>query len=102
MIDPMAELFTVVAWMQAKPGKEHDLHAALLALIEPTRKEDGCLKYDLHQHTESPGQFAFYENWTSKQHLDRHLASSHVQTFLTASNAMLSEPPKIETYWRIA
>jgi quinol monooxygenase YgiN len=28
--------------MKAKPGKEEDLRGAVLALIEPTRREDGC------------------------------------------------------------
>ena len=98
----MADLFTVIAWLEAKPGKESELRAALLALIEPTRKEDGCVQYDLHEHTEQPGRFAFYENWTSKEHLDRHLASPHVQDFFTASPALLTGPPRIETYWRLA
>ena len=98
----MADLFTVFAWLQAKPGKESELRAALLALIEPTHQEDGCVQYDLHEHTENPGRFAFYENWTSKEHLDRHLASSHLQAFFTASQALLAEPAHIETYWRIA
>lgn len=98
----MADLFTVFAWLQAKPGKESDLRAALLALIELTRKEDGCVQYDLHEHTGQPGQFAFYENWTSKEHLERHQASSHIQAFRAASQALLAEPARIETYWRIA
>lgn len=74
----MAELLTVVAWMQAKPGKEDELRTAVLAVIEPTRKEEGCVQYDLHEHTEHPGAFVFYENWTSKEHLARHAASAHL------------------------
>ena len=61
----MAQVLTVVAELQAKPGKEEDLRRAVLALIEPTRQEDGCVQYDLHVHTSDPGRFVFYENWTS-------------------------------------
>lgn len=98
----MAQLLTVVADMQAKPGKEDALRHAVLALIEPTRQEDGCVQYDLHVHSSDPGRFLFYENWTSQAHLDRHAASRHLQEFRTAVADLLIAPPCIETYLRIA
>ena len=98
----MAQLLTVVAEMQAKPGKEDDLRRTLQALIEPTRQEEGCVQYDLHVHSSNPGRFVFYENWTSQEHLDRHAASVHLQNFRAVSADLLAEPPRIETYRRIA
>jgi quinol monooxygenase YgiN len=98
----MAQLLTVVAEMQAKPGKEDALRRAVLALIEPTRQEDGCVQYDLHVHTSDPARFVFYENWTSPAHLDRHAAAAHIQQFRTAIADLLVAPPRIETYSRIA
>ena len=98
----MAQVLTVVAELQAKPGKEEDLRRAVLALIEPTRQEDGCVQYDLHVHTSDPGRFVFYENWTSQEHLDRHAASAHLKEFGAVSGDLLTEPPRVETYWRIA
>ena len=98
----MAQLLTVVAEMQAQPGKEEALRRAVLALIEPTRQEDGCVQYDLHVHSSDPTRFVFYENWTSQAHLDRHAASPHVQEFRTVITDLLAAPPSIETYLRIA
>lgn len=98
----MAQLLTVVAEMQAKPGKEDALRRAVLALIEPTRDEDGCVQYDLHVHSSDPARFVFYENWTSQQHLDRHAASPHIQEFRSIIADLLAAPVRIETYWRIA
>ncbi|MFB3829234.1 MAG: putative quinol monooxygenase [Bryobacteraceae bacterium] len=95
-------MLTVVAEMQAKPGKEEALKQQLLALIEPTRKEEGCVQYDLHVGTDSAGQFVFYENWTSRELLDRHLASPHLRAFLAVAGGLLVEPPRIATYNRIA
>jgi quinol monooxygenase YgiN len=97
----MAQLLTVVAEIKAQAGKEEDLRNALLALIEPTRKEEGFVQYDLHVNTSDPGRFVFYENWVSREHLDRHLASPHLQSFVAAAGSLLGEPPRIETYWRI-
>jgi quinol monooxygenase YgiN len=98
----MAELLTVVAELKAKPGKEDDLRRAVLALIEPTRKEDGCVQYDLHVHTGDPGRFVLYENRGSREHLERHAASAHLKDFGSITADLLTEPPRVETYSRIA
>ena len=95
-------LLTVVAELQARPGKEEDLRRAVLALIEPTRNEKGCAQYDLHVHTSHPGRFVFYENWSSREDLDHHAASAHLKNFGAISADLLTEPPRVETYWRIA
>ena len=97
----MAQLLTVVAEIKAQAGKEDDLRQALLALIEPTGKEEGFVQYDLHVNTGDPGRFVFYENWVSKEHLDRHLASPHLEVFRAAAGSLLAEPPRVKTYWRI-
>jgi quinol monooxygenase YgiN len=98
----MAEMLTVVAEMKAKPGREEDLRKAVLALIEPTRREDGCVQYDLHRHTDDPGRFVFYENWKSPAHLARHAASPHLTAFDKIAGDLLAEPARVETYRRIA
>jgi len=88
--------------MKAKPGKEEDLRHAVLALIEPTRRENGCAQYDLHVHTGDPGRFLFYENWASPEHLERHAASAHLRAFEKIVGELLAEPMCVATYRRIA
>jgi quinol monooxygenase YgiN len=46
---------TVIAYHRAKPGKEHALREALLAVCDPTRAEKGCINYDLHDSPDEPG-----------------------------------------------
>src|SRR5688500_5916632 len=41
------EIVHVVAIFVAAPGKENELEELLSTLVEPTRKEAGCIKYDL-------------------------------------------------------
>lgn len=93
-----AKSLTVVATMKARPGMETALRRELLALIPTTRQEPGCLNYDLHQAVDHPASFLFHENWTSKQHLDDHLARPHLQAFLGKAGELLAEPPQI-TLW---
>jgi quinol monooxygenase YgiN len=98
----MPELLTVLAEMKAQPGKEEELRRELLAMVEATRKEEGCAQYDLHIHTAAPGHFLFYENWASKEHLDRHAASPHLTAFGRVAGHLLAEPVRVETFTRIA
>ena len=93
---------TVVATFQAKPGKEAELRAALIGLVAPTRKEAGCLNYDLHILPEDPAKFLFHENWTSKAHLDTHLQSAHIQALLPRVPELAVGMPDIKIWEQIA
>ena len=89
---------TVVARMQAKPGMEAALKEQLLHMVKETRKEAGCINYDLHCAADDPGKFLFYENWVSKAHLDAHAKSAHIQSFRARSGEYLAAPTEI-TLW---
>ncbi len=89
---------TVVATMKARPGLEAEVRRTLLALIAPTRQEPGCLSYELHQAVGDPATFLFHESWTSKQHLDDHLARPHLAALLARADALFAAPPQI-TLW---
>jgi quinol monooxygenase YgiN len=60
----MSELFIVVG-LKAKAGKENELRRDLAALVEPSRKEDGNIRYDLFEDQDEPGRFVFVEAWSS-------------------------------------
>ena len=93
-----AKSLTVIAQIKAKPGKEGQVRQELLSLVAPSRKDDGCLNYDLHQALDNPTRFLFHENWTSKAHLDRHLQKPDLQAVLAKLGELVAEPPQI-TLW---
>jgi quinol monooxygenase YgiN len=97
----MTDLITVVALMKAKPGKESELCAAALAIVEPTRKEKGCVQYDLHVHLTHPGSIVFYENWASAEDLERHGEAPHLVAFRGIVGD-LTESRSVERFRRIA
>lgn len=94
----MAEKLTVVARIRAKPGTEDVLLEYLLAMAEATRKEAGCINYDLHVSHDDPALFLFYENWASKAHLDAHAQSAHIQAFRAHADEWLAEPVEIKLF----
>ena len=92
---------TVVAQIKAKPGKETQVRQELLSLVAPSRKDAGCLNYDLHQALDNPALFLFHENWTSKAHLDAHLEKPDLQAVLTRLAQLVAEPPQITRWEKI-
>jgi len=83
---------SVVARIKAKSEFADDVRQQLLGLVEPTRtKDDGCIDYDLYQDAEDPSLFYFLENWESKELLEKHLDSEHVQSHLKNSEGMLED-----------
>lgn len=83
---------TVIARLHAKPGKEAALRRALLDLIAPTRREAGCLSYDLHESITEPGLFFFYESWKNEEALSLHFQTSHILELQKKSGELLAEP----------
>src|SRR5215218_7688915 len=94
----MSKPLTVIATFEAKPRKADELRSVLTRLLEPTRKEAGCLNYDLHQLAENPAKFLFHENWTSKAHLEAHLQSAHIKALLPRVEEFCVGFPEI-TLW---
>jgi quinol monooxygenase YgiN len=92
---------TVVARVKAKPGQEAGVRRELLSLVAPSRKDAGCINYDLHQAVDNPALFMFHENWTSKAHLDSHLQKPDLQAVLARVGKMVAEPPQITLWERI-
>ncbi|MEI7533929.1 MAG: putative quinol monooxygenase, partial [Verrucomicrobiae bacterium] len=68
----------------------------------PTRKEAGCINYDLHALPEVPGKFLFHENWTSQAHLDAHLKSAHIAALLPRVDELCVAFPEIKIWEQIA
>jgi quinol monooxygenase YgiN len=67
----MPELF-IVAGLKAKQGKEEELRRDLVAVVEPSRTEDGNLRYELFVDQGDPGRFVFVEHWTSAEARHKH------------------------------
>ncbi len=89
---------TVVARCKAKPGMEQRVRDEILALVGPTRAEAGCINYDLHVSLDDPGLFMLYENWTSKEALDQHLATPYLERFKALAPEILDGPIEIQLY----
>jgi quinol monooxygenase YgiN len=62
----MGHGINVVARFKAMEGMDRKLKELLLTLIEPSRSDEGCIDYELHQAIDEPALFIFYETWESR------------------------------------
>jgi len=86
------ENVTVLTRMKAKPGKEEEAEKVTLEFLEETRKEPGCLSYDLfrsnrdiYKNERTSSYFVLQEKWKNQEAINEHLATEHFQSFMTKS-----------------
>jgi quinol monooxygenase YgiN len=71
------EAVTLIVQMRAREGQDLLLEAELRALITPTRKEEGCIVYELLRSADAPGGFLFYEVWATREAHTAHTRTAH-------------------------
>ncbi|WP_028771387.1 putative quinol monooxygenase [Shewanella waksmanii] len=81
---------TIVANIIAKEAHIELVKAELLKLIDTTRKEPGCINYDLHQDNQNPAHFVFYENWQSRELWQTHMGNTHLQQYMAATEGAVA------------
>jgi quinol monooxygenase YgiN len=64
--------------MRVAPEKVAALLPAIKALAEGTRKNDGCIAYDVAEDIFEPGLFRFSELWPDLESLQKHMTAPHV------------------------
>lgn len=62
----------LVVSINAAPGKGSEFAAAFKPRCETSRKDPGCLQFDLFQSTSNPDKFALLELWESPEALANH------------------------------
>ena len=89
---------TLIVVLRAKEGHELLLQAELRALINPTRKEDGCLRYDLYKSADGPNAFLLHELWASREHHRLHTQTPHFLRWDARKDALLAS--REATFWQ--
>jgi len=65
-----------VTWM-AKIGRESEVAAIFERLSAESRKEPGCIMYQVHKHKTDPRRFFIYEQYKDDAALEAHRTVPH-------------------------
>ena len=88
----------VVARAIAKPETIPQVKAIVQTLMDYTRREPGCLQYDVLQNRDEPRDFTTLEAWTDQTSLDAHFQTPHFKTAIAQLTGLLEGEPDIRFY----
>jgi quinol monooxygenase YgiN len=89
---------TLIVLLRAKEAQELLLEAELRALVAPTRREDGCITYDLHRSADGPSGYLLHEVWASREHHRQHTQTPHFIRWNARKDALLVS--RDVTFWK--
>ena len=76
---------SLIAIVISKDGKDTFIKSEIEKLIPLTRKEAGCLNYNLFIDNKDKNRFVLYENWESHDLWQDHMNSAHMQNYSTVT-----------------
>jgi quinol monooxygenase YgiN len=83
--------FRVAVHLKAKTETAAELRQLLLGMLAPTRAEDGCILYDLHQVEGSPDEFFVFERWASAEAHHKHLETPHFKELIAVQPNLVAQ-----------
>ena len=89
---------TLIVILRPREGQEILLEAELRALIGPTRKEEGCISYELHRAVEPPAGYLLHEVWASREAHTEHMHTPHFLRWNARKDALLTS--REGTFWK--
>ena len=93
--DP-ARPFTLVISAKVKDGTADKFEAAFAKAQKETRKEKGCLTYDLNRDPRAAGRYLVYERWKDLAALEAHLTSDHIKALFGEIGPVFDGEPEVK------
>jgi quinol monooxygenase YgiN len=96
-----AQQLVCVASFLAKEGHQTELLAALADLIADTRREAGCIRYELNISRDEPRRMTFVEKFVDLAAFERHCAKPAIQHYFHHIMPQWVESYQVETYHQV-
>lgn len=94
-------MIKVIAKKLANEGQLEKVINLYEELAEASRKEKGCIKYELYQDEKDSNVLAVIEEWESKAALDKHKNSEHFVKIVPMIGNLTSKKVDINTYIKL-
>lgn len=85
-------MIAVIMKMIVRPEKRREFLQTILAMVDPSRKQNGCLSREFYQDTRNQDSFVLLEEWKTRKDLDDHFRSDWFHVLLGARNLLQGEP----------
>lgn len=94
-------MIRIMARITSQPQAAAQLRQVLQDLVGPSRKEPGCISYELFENDDNPIEFVTMEQWTDQAAADAHMATAHVAAAIAKAGSLLAQPPLIHRFTQI-
>ena len=91
-------MHTIVAVNYVKKECIEDFKKLVQELVVETKKEVGCIAYDLYQNLENETELTFIESWETKAHLDAHIVAPHCKRIFPLMEKMTEKPVAVTAF----
>lgn len=97
-------LISIIAKLQAQPGKENELKAVLTNMVSQVKAHEAgaVTTYSLHTLDSDPTTFVFYETYRDDAAFAAHGTTDHMKAMGASLAGLLAGRPVIERCTRIA
>ena len=92
----------LTAIIKCKPGFAAAMKLLLMDLVAPSKTEDTCLQYDLHQSATDENLFIFHEEWANPEGLQEHNEKPYIKRFISDSKDIIDGTTIIHQTKKIA
>ena len=91
-------MIKVVAKSIAIKGKEAEIIELSKELVLESRKELGCVRYEMYQDQKNESIFTMIETWKDMETFLRHKEMPHVKRLVPQLNALRVEKAIVDVY----
>jgi quinol monooxygenase YgiN len=81
-------MIKVIAKITIKENMINDFTRGALELVTESKKESGCITYQLFQDVNIKNEFTFIEEWLTPEALHNHMNSKHFQDIMPKLSAL--------------
>ncbi|NJC95156.1 MAG: antibiotic biosynthesis monooxygenase [Anaerolineales bacterium] len=85
-------MYIVVVHSHIQPEHVERFREVTVENAEASRREAGCVRFDVIQQADDPTRFTFIEMFKSKEDGARHLETSHFTKWLEEAVPLMTEP----------
>jgi quinol monooxygenase YgiN len=90
--------FAILVTFKVKAGKEADFEAAFRPAVAATKKEPGCVSYELNRDTEQTGNYVMFEKFRSVAAIEEHIRAEYTKKLLDTVVPMCEGGPQVKVF----
>ena len=91
----------VLARITVRPEYAAQARALLEELVSHSRREAGCVSYELYRRADAGHVFQTVEAWKDAAAVDAHMKSTHVAAAIATATPMFAAPPEIVSFEKL-